>query len=53
MPEKYISLRGDDAREFEEFQEELDEAIPGGVDSNRQTVTAAIDLARSELEIND
>jgi len=49
MTEAYISLRGDDAEEFEEFRERLDSEIPGGVDSNRQTVLAAIDLAAEAL----
>jgi len=49
MTEAYISLRGDDAERFEEFRDRLDEELPGGIDSNRQTVIAALDLADDAL----
>ena len=50
MPEKYITLRGNDAVEFEEFRDRLDEEIAGGIDSNAQTVRAALDLAADHLD---
>jgi len=49
MPEAYISLRGGDAERFEAFRDRLDDELPGGVDSNRQTVVAALDLADDAL----
>ena len=53
MPEKYITLRGQDAVEFEEFRERLDDALAGGVDSNAQTVRAALDLADDHLDARE
>jgi hypothetical protein len=49
MTEAYISLRGEDAKRFEEFRDRLDNELPGGVDSNRKTVLAALDLADDAL----
>lgn len=50
MPETYITLRGDDALDFEAFRDQLDDELAGGVDSNAQTVRAAIDLAERQLD---
>ena len=50
MPRKNITLRGDDAVEFDEFRDRLDEHVPGGVESDAQTLRAAVDLAGEQLD---
>lgn len=48
MTEAYVSLRGKDAEKFEQFRDRLEKELPGGVESNKQAILAAIDLAQSE-----
>jgi len=50
MPETYFSLYGDDSERFEEFRARLDDALPGGVDSNAHAVRSALDLAEDALD---
>jgi hypothetical protein len=50
MSDVYISLYGDDGDDFLELREQLDDALPGGVESNADVVRAAMDYAEDALE---